>query len=199
MWFRKKRVVLLRLAFLPMVFLALFARPSWPQASVTAFAVEVGGYIVLLAGLGLRIWSILYVGGRKSQELVTEGPYSICRNPLYLGTVLLACGVGLCFENPLMLIAAVAIVVPAHAIVVGMEERHLAQKFPGEYDAYRQKVPRFWPRLRNYRGGGNVVVPVRAIRRVAVDTLGVLLIPAIEDLLEVLHNFGLIPVLWRFP
>ena len=40
---------------------------------------------------------------------------------------------------------------------------------------------------------------VRSIRRIAVDTVGILLLPEVEDLLELLHEQGVIPVLWHLP
>lgn len=198
MSFRKLRVVLLRLAFVPVVLVAIFVRPSWNQEGTLAFALELAGYVFLILGLSVRIWSILYIGGRKSQELVTDGPYSLCRNPLYAGTFLLTLGVGLCFENPLMLLAMLAIAVPAHLVAARLEDKHLAAKFPQEYPAYAQKVPAFWPRLRNYHSRELLTVSARAIRRIAIDTAAVILIPEIEDILELLHQHGL-PVLWFFP
>ena len=87
MSFRKLRIVLLRLAFLPIVLMAIFVRPSWNQEGMGPFFVELAGYLFLILGLSVRIWSILYIGGRKSQELVTDGPYSLCRNPLVRGNL----------------------------------------------------------------------------------------------------------------
>ncbi len=182
-----------------MAVLAVFGGPSWPIDSVVGFAVECAGYLFLLGGLAVRIWSILYIGGRKSHRLVTDGPYSLCRNPLYVGTLLLAIGAGLCFENLLMLIAAVGIVLPVHLIAARLEERHLAASFPTEYPAYRQQVPAFLPRLANYRRRDVLEVPVKAVRRVLLDTAAVLLLPQLEDLLEIVHQHGLLPVLWRWP
>lgn len=199
MSFRKLRVMLLRLAFIPVVFLALFVRPSWGLESDIAFGIELAGYAFLLAGVSVRIWSILYVGGRKSQELVTDGPYSLCRHPLYVGTFLLTIGAGLCFENIPMLAAGLLIILPVHLVVARMEEQHLTEKFPQEYPRYAQRVPRFWPRLRNYRSRENIVIASAAIRRVAIDVLGVMLIPEAEDLLEILHEHAILPTLWHFP
>jgi protein-S-isoprenylcysteine O-methyltransferase Ste14 len=184
---------------LPMVLLAVFGRPSWSTESTVAFFVELAGYLFLLAGLTIRMWSILYIGGRKSHELVTDGPYSICRNPLYLGTFLLAIGAGLCFENVLMLPAVFVIIVPVHVLAARLEERHLLELFPASYAQYARTVPGFWPKLSNYQSRENVLVDVRAIRRIAIDTVGVLLLPEIEDLLEVLHQHNIIPVLLHFP
>jgi hypothetical protein len=64
---------------------------------------------------------------------------------------------------------------------------------------YKQKVPRFWPRFSNYNSPDMIEVNVRSIRRIATDTVGVLLLPGVEDFLEVLHEHGIIPVLWHFP
>jgi len=196
---RKMRILLLRLSSVPIIFIVVFVRPRWEVGSAVAVAIESVGYLFLLAGLGVRMWSILYVGGRKSHELVTDGPYSICRNPLYVGTFLLVIGVGLCFENLLVLPALAVIVVPVHVIAARLEERHLVSLFPKEYSLYRQSTPRFWPRLRGYRSRESLVVSLHAVRRVVVDTAAVLLIPMVEDLLEVLHDHAVVPVLWHFP
>ena len=83
MTLRKLRINLLRLVFIPIIFIAVFVRPGWSLESVTGFVMELGGYIFLLGGLVIRIWCTFYIGNRKSKELITEGPYSICRNPLY--------------------------------------------------------------------------------------------------------------------
>jgi len=199
MTLRKLRVRLLRLAFVPVAFVGLFVRPPWLLESTTAFFLELGGYVFLLGGLAVRIWCTFYIGGRKSKELITTGPFSICRNPLYIGTFLLSIGVGLCFENLLMLLLVLVIVIPAHVIAVRMEEAHLEKVFAEQYRSYKRRTPRFLPCLRDYHSPGVVSVPVRAIRRIAIDTIAILLLPEIEDLLEVLHLHGVLPVLWHFP
>ncbi|MBN2272322.1 MAG: isoprenylcysteine carboxylmethyltransferase family protein [Sedimentisphaerales bacterium] len=199
MTLRKLRVNVLRLAFLPIVFVGLFVRPSWALESTMAFLVELGGFVFLLAGLTVRIWCTFYIGGRKSKELITTGPFSICRNPLYAGTFLLAFGIGLCFENMLMLLLVLVVIIPTHVLVVRLEEGHLEGVFGEEYRLYKESTPRFLPRIRNYRSPDTVSVSVHAIRRIAMDTIAVLLLPEIEDLLEVLHAHGILPVLWHFP
>ena len=196
---RKKRIALVRMSAIPVIFLAVFVRPGWSRESTLAFWVELAGYLFLLSGLTVRIWSIFYIGGRKSHALVTEGPYSICRNPLYLGTFLLTIGVGLCFENILMLIAVFLILVPVHFLTAKLEERHLLELFPAAYPEYARQVPRFWPKFSNYQSHESITVHIRVIRRIAIDTMGVLLLPEIEDLLEVLHQHNIIPTLLRFP
>jgi len=199
MTLRKLRINLLRLVFIPIVFIAIFVRPSWSLESTIGFIMEFCGYLFLLGGLAIRIWCTFYIGNRKSKEIITEGPYSICRNPLYIGSFLLAIGVGLCFENLLILILIPAIIIPVHIIAARMEETHLESKFGEQYRIYKQNTPRFWPRFSNYRSQATVDVNIHSLRRIIMDTIGVLLLPEIEDLLEILHEHGIIPVLWHFP
>ena len=199
MLLRKLRIHLLRLVFVPVIFVAVFVRPSWSLESTTGFVMEFGGYLFLLSGLVIRIWCSFYIGSHKSKKLIDRGPYSICRNPLYIGSFLLAIGVGLCFENLLILIIVPVIIIPAHIITARMEETHLELKFGEQYRMYKQKVTRFWPRFSNYNSPDMIEVNVHSIRRIAMDTVGVLLLPEIEDLLELLHEHGIIPVLWHFP
>jgi protein-S-isoprenylcysteine O-methyltransferase Ste14 len=196
---RRFRTKLLRLSSLPIVAVAIFVRPTWRVESNMAFAIEFAGYMFLLAGLAVRIWCMFYISERKSRELITTGPYSISRNPLYIGTFLLVVGASLCFENPVMLVIGAFVFVPTHVAVVLMEERHLETIFGEEFRAYKKKVRRFWPSFRNYQSPRTVTVATRMIGRIAIDTLGVLLLPEVEDLIELLHVKGVLPVLWYFP
>jgi len=196
---RKLRLRLLRLAFVPVIFIAIFVRPDWPLESPMGFILEASGFLFLLAGLLIRIWCTFYIGGQKSKEIIMDGPYSLCRNPLYVGTFILAIGVGLTFENLLMVALVPAIIIPVHMIVVRMEENHLEQIFGERYRIYKRKVPGFWPKFSHYQSPDSLTVNVHAIWRITTDTVGILLLPWIEDLLEVLHHHGIIPVLWNFP
>ena len=194
---RKLRIRILRLWFLLLIPVVIFVESSWIVGYETEIIVELSGYLLLLTGLLIRLWCILYIGGRKSKDLVMEGPYSICRNPLYVGTFLLAIGAGLCFENLLVLAFSIVIIIPAHLVVVRMEESQLETIFGEQYRLYKKQVPRYWPRRSGYKSRETVIVSVRSIRRIAMDTAGILLLPEIEDILELLHDHGVIPVLWH--
>ena len=202
MTFRKVRIALLRAVFIPLIVLFLFVEPSWPENLFTesvAEVFEILGYLFLMAGLGLRIWAILYVGSRKSKVLITDGPYSLCRNPLYLGTFIIVLGAGLCLTNPLMTLFTILAYLPVHTFVGRSEERHLRDLFGAEYDEYQRTVPAFLPSWKNYHSREEISVSTKAIKRVALDTSLVLLIPPAAELIEMLHNYNLMPTLWRFP
>ena len=191
-------MLFLRLGSLPVILLAIFVRPDWKHEEETSFIIEMAGYLFLIFGLCIRIWSILYIGGRKSKSLTTAGPYSICRHPLYIGTFSIVIGAGLCFENIPMLLATILIMVPIHLVVAKMEDEHLAELFPEEYPEYKRLVSPYWPKFSNYNSPKTIEIPIRSIRRILMDTIAVLMIPQAEDLLELLQEHHIVPVLWIY-
>lgn len=202
MKFRKIRVAALRAVFIPLIFFFLFIEPSWEENLTTELIsefFEILGYLFLMAGLGLRIWATLYIGNRKSKELVTDGPYSLCRNPLYLGTFIIVLGAGLALTNPLMTIFTILVYIPVHVVVGAAEEKHLAEKFAQQYEDYRRSTPAFLPAWKNYHTREDISVSTKAIKRVTLDAALILLIPPGAELVELLHTYHLMPVLWRFP
>lgn len=195
---RKCRIGFLRVAFIPLILAAAFAwRQPENEQSVADFAVEWVGYLFLLAGLGLRLWSILYVGGRKSKQLVTDGPYSICRNPLYTGTILLTIGAALCLGNIVMLAVGLMVMIPVHLAVTLAEERHLEGIFGEEFRQYKRCVPRFFGRPGKYRSAESIVVSAHAVKRAIIEASAILLIPVLGDLINLLHARGILPAIWH--
>lgn len=197
MSFRKLRVMLLRAVLGMFIVLALVMGQSHPESVWADFAFRWSGYFLLVAGTGLRLWSILYVGSRKSKVLVTQGPYSLCRNPLYLGTALLALGTALCFENVPMCAYTLAVVIPIHLLVISLEERHLGAIFGDAYRQYCRTTPRLVPRFAGFHQEGQMTVEVSSLRRGAIDAIGVLIIPPAGQLVEILQHANVLPVLWQ--
>jgi len=195
---RKKRILFFRLAFLPLIFVGLFVWRKWKDESLADFSSEWGGYVLLLLGVGIRIWATLYIGQRKSKELITEGPFSICRNPLYVGSLLIMLGVSLCMENLVLLAAGLLIMIPTHIWVILVEEKHLAKVFGEQYLEYKHRVPRFGFAFRNFHTAQTIEVSVRSIYRATGEAMLALTVPIIGDLIETLHANGILPVLWKF-
>lgn len=194
--YRKYRVQFLRLAMLPIVLIPLVTDTTMRRHPLTEITVESAGYLLLLAGVGLRFWSTLYIGTRKSRELIRHGPYSVCRNPLYWGTSAIVTGVALLFTNPVMLLAILLLFVPVSLLTIRMEETHLEEIFGEEYRDYRRQVPRLWPSLRHYAGLEKLEVPSRIIARASIEASGVLLVPLAEDVIQVFHSHNWLPALW---
>ncbi len=195
---RKSRKAIYWITAVPLVFIGVFFYRPWEDESILDFVVEWLGYLFIIAGTGLRMWSTLYIGTHKSLRLITDGPYSICRNPLYLGTFSVMIGMSLCFENLVLLAAILLIVFPIHFFVISAEEKHLAEIFGTAYEEYKKKVPRFGFAFSNFNSPDRIEVSTHAIYRTTRDAVIVLLIPVLGDLVEILHANGTIPVLWKF-
>jgi len=103
---------------------------------------------VLLVGVGAlgRMWCSSYIAGRKNAELVTGGPYSVCRNPLYFFSLLGAVGLGFAtgtFTIPALIALGFALKYPG---TIRGEEEYLAKRHGEPFAKYTREVPRFWPR-----------------------------------------------------
>jgi protein-S-isoprenylcysteine O-methyltransferase Ste14 len=186
---RKSRTLILKI---------LFTWRSWEDDSIRDFIIEWFGYLLLLAGIGLRMWSTLYIGQRKSKQLITDGPFSICRNPLYLGSLLVAIGASLCFENFVLLAFVLIVLVPTHLLVIFAEEKKLAGDFGAPYEQYKKKVPRLWPAFSRFKTPAIIEVSTRALTRATMEMILLLLIPPLGNLVELLHARGILPIWWHF-
>jgi hypothetical protein len=138
-WQRIARRIRVPLGFLTA---GLYLFELWrraPQPAAIAWSLA-----LVLPGLWLRGYASGYV--RKNRELTVTGPYAHTRNPLYLGSMLIAAGFAVALLSwPVALALAVgfgAIYVP----VIASEERFLRATFP-EFEAYCGRVPRLIPRL----------------------------------------------------
>jgi protein-S-isoprenylcysteine O-methyltransferase Ste14 len=121
---------------------ALYVFDLWRRApSPAAVAWSLA---LVLPGLWLRAYASGYV--KKNRELTVTGPYAHTRNPLYLGSMLIAAGFALALLSwPVALVLAVGFTV-IYVPVIASEERFLRATFPG-FNAYCRSVPRLIPRL----------------------------------------------------
>ena len=114
---------------------------------------------ILLIGIGVAIylhtafWGFALRGRgtpapiAPPQKLVVVGLHRYVRNPMYLGVLLIVIGQAILFGSRTLLLYAAAIWLAAHLFVLFYEEPTLQRKFGEEYREYRQRVPRWIPRL----------------------------------------------------
>ena len=119
---------------------AVFAWLSRPTAASLAAGVPIS-----VAGLALRAWAAGCLA--KNRELARGGPYAYTRNPLYLGTLLVAAGLVVASRNVWLGILFAAVFVLVYLPVIQLEEEHLRELFP-DYADYANEVPALVPRLR---------------------------------------------------
>lgn len=109
------------------------------------------GPMVAIPGLSLRAWAAGHL--RKNQNLADGGPYAWTRNPLYLGTLLVALGLAFSAQSWIVFLVTVLVFVFVYLPVIEQEEQHLTKIFPG-YAEYASRVPLLLPKppLRPGRG-----------------------------------------------
>jgi len=187
------------------------ARPVMP-AAVTwgAHWGDAGVYTLLWMGVALVLlaWlarlsgtaylrgDVVFAADVQRDRLIVGGPFRYVRNPLYLGNVLLALGIGL-YAPPL----GFAIIVLGNVVLVAMlaheEARQLALHYGADYAAYQTAVPSFVPRLTpaSFAAGGDVKPDLRAAFRAESFTLtmGLALVP-----IAIAGQAGLVPaaIIW---
>jgi len=133
--------------------LLVITRPANFESVPYEILEQVGFLMVFVAVLG-RIWCTLYIAGRKNRELCTQGPYAVCRNPLYLFSFIGLVGICCAAESlPLALVSAAAYLLFYRGVIRG-EERRLADIFGADFDRYVASTPQFWPRLKIPRNAG---------------------------------------------
>lgn len=107
------------------------------------------GIPVSLAGLALRAWAAGHLA--KNLNLATSGPYAWTRNPLYLGTLLVAAGLVIAAAQWLLAILFASAFALVYLPVIELEEQHLRKLFP-EYGGYASRVPALIPRPPGAKG-----------------------------------------------
>ncbi|MFD0985871.1 methyltransferase family protein [Methyloligella solikamskensis] len=149
----------------------------------------IGVSLVLLCVAG-RAWSSLYIGDKKNRELVTAGPYSMTRNPLYFFSMLGAVGIGL-FAGSLVLAGLLGCLTYLILTTTAVKEAiHLDSLFGESYRDYEGRTPEFWPRPMLYSDAEQVTFSPDALKRTVLDgLLFIVALPAIE-LLEVVKESG---------
>ena len=108
------------------------------------------GTVIAIAGLWLRGLASGHV--RKDKELTTSGPYAYTRNPLYLGTLILAAGFAIAARSWVLAGIMVVIFLGIYIPAIWSEEAFLRDNFR-EFSDYSARVPRLLPRLRAVRMG----------------------------------------------
>jgi protein-S-isoprenylcysteine O-methyltransferase Ste14 len=142
-WSRIARRIRVPLGF---AFAALYiwrARPTWISLAA--------GSLIALIGVGIRAVASGHIS--KNSELTTSGPYAYTRNPLYLGSIVIALGFAVAALSWLLVVALVLLFVAIYIPVILAEETFLRSRFP-EFDDYARDVPRLLPRFSKHPTSG---------------------------------------------
>jgi len=142
------------------------ADPAWRYLCIML------GTLLIGLGAALRLWAGLYIGGHKERDLVTSGPYSCVRNPLYLGNLLAAAGIGALTCSPDVFVLTVAATATVYVATIREEQRKLRPIFGAAYDRYLGEVPSLLPRAGSVRRLIHDATPCTVTHRSLARELG---------------------------
>lgn len=153
---------------------------------------------VIIAACG-RVWSSVYIAGRKTTDLVETGPYSTTRNPLYLFSLIGTAGIGLA-TGSFLILALLTISFGLYYPFIILGEEDCLRKIHGDsFESYARRVPRFIPKIWLYREPNACQVNPGQLKKAILDASYFLWIYGVLQLIQSLHNASILPTLFRIP
>ncbi len=186
-----------RLVVLAVIGVLAVTTSAWPKDGAMHIVMVNLGFVLLLVCAFGRLWASLYIEGFKNARLITVGPYSLVRNPLYVFSLCGALGIGLSAGS---LIITGLLCIPFlvwFPLMVIEEERVLAARHPEEWAAYAASTPRFIPALRAPVVPEAYTVNARRVGRAFTDAIWFPLAGLFIAGFDTAHRAGVLPVLWQ--
>ncbi len=186
--------------FIYLLALAAVASSDGRAIEGTAALLAQSAGFLLVAGAVLgRLWTSLFIAGRKDESLVQDGPYARCRHPLYLCSTVAALGIGLTTRSIALAAALPAVMGAIARMAARREDRALQATWPSAWTAYRNTVPAFWPSRSRKPVPASIAVPPAIYRKAFVDAASFLALWLAFLLAEGLRAGGAWPALFRLP
>lgn len=180
-------------------FLVVLAMESAHEGSLVSTILFLLGLLLVGVATVGRLWCSLYISGHKNTELITTGPYSMSRNPLYFFSLLGFAGIGFASETFTLGLALALAMLAGYPAVIRQEEAVLRERFGAEFAAYCARVPRFLPRLSACVEPETYTVNPRLFRRSMLDVVWFIWFVGILEFVEALHEYHYVQPLIHLP
>jgi protein-S-isoprenylcysteine O-methyltransferase Ste14 len=180
-------------------FVVAVTASATPAGSTTHEMIEWIGIVLIVACILGRTWSSLYIGGRKIEEFVQTGPYSVMRNPLYFFSCLGSVGVGMQVGTVVLGLITGLLTYIVFYFVILREEELLKERYGATYEAYMARVPRFFPNPSLWQDEPTLTIRPPRVLTTFGDALVFLLAVPIAEVFEYFQEAGTIPVLLHLP
>lgn len=197
-YFATHRLLVSR-AFALAFFLVVLAMESAHEGNLVSTALFLVGLMLVGVATVGRLWCSLYISGHKNEVLITTGPYSLSRNPLYVFSLVGFAGIGFASETFTLGIVLIVAMLVGYPAVIRQEEAVLRERFGAAFEAYCARVPRFLPRLSGYVEPESYTVNPRLFRRTMLDVVWFIWFVGILEFVEALHEYHYVKPLIHLP
>jgi protein-S-isoprenylcysteine O-methyltransferase Ste14 len=193
------RKIVLCIAIAIAIFLFAVTDTVYPSGHSVHEMIEWAGIVLIVVCILGRTWSSLYIAGRKGRDLVTNGPYSVSRNPLYFFSIIGAAGMGL--QSGSIVIGMICGVIASiiFQVVTTQEEKLLLGVHGEPYRTYLETVPRFVPKPDLWHDSKTLTIQPPRVLMTFADALVFLLSVPIAELFDRLRESGAIPTFFILP
>ena len=187
----KYRMHLLRTSILLLIILSVtnnnFKAYTLEITTIESLQMSILGFIMIVFGSFGRIWASLYIEGNKTKNLITAGPFSIVRNPLYFFSLIMLLGFSLALKAIYLPLALFFIFVLFHLPTIANEEKKLQDIHGEKFTSYVKSTPRLIPNIFKYKKpetGEKLLVKISRINGVLIEVIGYLFLYTLIDIIH---------------
>lgn len=182
------------------VFFCIFLTSAFihPEGAVHEMLDMAGLLLISICALG-RLYTTAFLGGSKNETLISWGPFSVVRNPLYVFSWIGFTGIALMTTHLVLIICVPVFFYILYYSLVQREEAFLIQKFGHDYADYKSRVPRFFPNLSLYKSPDEIKVSSGLLMNGALDAVWWFAAYPLIELAEFVQEQGMLSPLFMVP
>ena len=186
----KYRMYFLRASMILLILLSItnnnFRAYTLDITSIESLKMSIIGFVLVVFGSFGRIWASLYIEGHKTKNLITAGPFSMVRNPLYFFSLIMLLGFSLALKSIYLPLSLLLIFVIFHIPTIANEEKKLQNTHGEKFEDYVRSTPRLIPNIFKYKKpeiGEKVLVKISRINGVLIEIMGYLFLYTVIDII----------------
>ena len=186
----KYRMYFLRASMILLILLSItnnnFRAYTLDITSIESLKMSIIGFVLVVFGSFGRILASLYIEGHKTKNLITAGPFSMVRNPLYFFSLIMLLGFSLALKSIYLPLSLLLIFVIFHIPTIANEEKKLQNIHGEKFEDYVRSTPRLIPNIFKYKKpeiGEKVLVKISRINGVLIEIMGYLFLYTVIDII----------------
>lgn len=165
------RIGISRALFVLVIALVLLTRHAWPDPGLWTGVSGTLGFVALITAALGRLWCSIYICGFKTKRVISDGPYSVVRNPLYVFSLIGAVGLGLVTHSLVVVALMLVLFGGIYPSTVGNEEKRLEAALGEEYLDYKARTPRFLPDFSKFSNVDTYTINVPQLQNAFLDAV----------------------------